>query len=178
MSPPAGWRPERAIVIVAGTPPGAGLDRTARALKAAIESRELIDVPIEVINLPGDASRRIWTYLDRVANDPHVLVVTSPNVTTDFLTGQSAFDHDAYTPLAMLHNEYIAFVARANSPFTTARDFMDRLARAPGSLTVAVATSVGNPNHIALARVTRQLGADVKALNYHSHSSLSNWVGT
>ncbi len=171
MIPSAGWRPDRAIAIVAGTPPGAGLDRTARALKAAIESRKLIDVPIEVINLPGDASRRIWNYLDRYANDPHALVVTSPNVTTDFLTGQSAFDHDSYTPLAMLHNEHIAFVAGAHSPCATARDLMDRLARAPGSLTVAVATSVGNPNHIALARVTRQLGADVKALNVRAFDS-------
>src|SRR3954462_8451978 len=100
------WRPQRAIEIVAGTPRGAGLDRTARALASSIESTGLVDMPVKVLNMPGDASRRIWTYLDRFPGDAHVLVITSPNVTTDYLTGFSAFDHDAYTPLAILHNEY------------------------------------------------------------------------
>jgi putative tricarboxylic transport membrane protein len=167
----AAWRPQRAIEIIAGTPPGAGLDRTARALARAIESRGLVEVPVKVLNMPGDASRRIWTYLDRFPRDAHVVVVTSPNVTTDFLTGQSTFDHDAYTPLAILHNEYIAFVARADSPIGTSRELMDRLARAPGSLTVAVATSPGNPNHIALARVTRHAGGNVKALKVRAFDS-------
>jgi putative tricarboxylic transport membrane protein len=165
------WRPDRALEIVAGTPRGAGLDRTARALAQAIESRGLVKVPVKVVNMPGDASRKIWTYLDGIPGDAHVVVVTSPNVTTDFLTGQSAFDHDAYTPLAMLHNEYIAFVARAGSPIVTSRDLMVHLARAPGSLTVAVATSVGNPNHIALARVTRHIGGDVKSLKVRAFDS-------
>jgi putative tricarboxylic transport membrane protein len=165
------WRPDRALEIVAGTPPGAGLDRTARALAQAIESRGLVEVPVKVLNLPGDASRRIWAYLDRFAHDAHVVVVTSPNVTTDFLTGQTAFDHDAYTPLATLHNEYIAFVARAGSSIGTSRDLMDHLARDAGSLTTAVATSVGNPNHIALARVTRHVGGEVKALKVRAFDS-------
>jgi len=165
------WRPDRALEIVAGTPPGAGLDRTARALARAIESRGLVEVPVQVLNLPGDASRRIWTYLDRFPHDAHVVVVTSPNVTTDYLTGFSAFDHDAYTPLAVLHNEYIAFVARAGSSIETSRELMDRLARDADSFTTAVATSAGNPNHIALARVTRQVGGNLKALKVRAFDS-------
>lgn len=170
------WRPSRALEIVAGTPRGAGLDRTARALALAIESRGLVGVPVKVVNLPGDASRKIWTYLDRFPGDAHVLVVTSPNVTTDYLTGQAAFDHDAYTPLAMLHNEYIAFVARADSALGTSHDLMDRLATAAGSLTTAVATSAGNPNHIALARVTQHVGGDVKTLKVRAFDSARDAV--
>ncbi|HEV7820003.1 MAG TPA: tripartite tricarboxylate transporter substrate-binding protein, partial [Burkholderiales bacterium] len=85
--------------------------------------------------------------------------------------GFSAFDHDAYTPLAILHNEYIAFVARAGSGINTARELMARLQHAAGSLTAAVATSQGNPNHIALARVTQQAGGDVKALKVRAFDS-------
>ncbi len=165
------WRPDRAIEIIAGTPPGAGLDRTARALAHAIESQGLVDVPIKVLNMPGDRSRKIWAYLDRFPNDAHVLAVSSPNVTTDNLTGQTAFDHDTYTPLAILHNEYLAFVARADSPVRSSVQLMERLAADAGSLTVAVATSAGNPNHIALARVTRHVGGNVKALKVSAFDS-------
>ena len=170
------WHPERAIEIVAGTPPGAGLDRTARALAQSIEAQKRVDVPVNVINMPGDASRRIWAYLDRFPGDPHVLVVTSPNVTTDYLTGQTAFDHDSYTPLAILHNEYLAFVARADSPIGDSRQLVERLADDAGSLTAAVATSAGNPNHIALASVTRHAGGNVRALKVSAFDSARNAI--
>jgi putative tricarboxylic transport membrane protein len=165
------WRPDRAIEIIAGAPPGAGLDRTARALAHAIESQGLVDVPVTVVNMAGDRSLRIWAYLDRHPFDAHVLAISSPNVTTDNLTGHTAFDHDSYTPLAILHNEYLAFVARADSPVKNSRQLMGRLAADAASLTFAVATSVGNPNHIALARVTRHAGGNVNALRVDAFDS-------
>ena len=63
--------------MAAGTPPGGGLDRTARALAGALEKEKLVDVAVNVINMPGDGSRKIWTYLDRFPGDPHVLVVSN-----------------------------------------------------------------------------------------------------
>jgi putative tricarboxylic transport membrane protein len=133
-------------------------------------------VPVKVINMPGDGSRRIWAYLDRFPHDAHVVVVTSPNVTTDYLTGQTAFDHDSYTPLAILHNEYLAFVARADSQIQNARQLMEHLANNTGALTAAVATSAGNPNHVALARVTRHVGGNVRALKVSAFDSARNAI--
>src|SRR5271166_4467834 len=97
---PTPWRPQREVVIIAGTPPGGGLDRAARALARAIEARRLIDVPVRVVNVPGDGARRAWAEVDRHAGDAHVLSISSPNLTTDRLVGLAAFDHGSYTPLA------------------------------------------------------------------------------
>jgi tripartite-type tricarboxylate transporter receptor subunit TctC len=44
---------------VAGTAPGGGLDRVARAL--AHDAARVLDVPVEVVNVPGDGARRAWT---------------------------------------------------------------------------------------------------------------------
>jgi putative tricarboxylic transport membrane protein len=136
----------------------------------------LLDVPVKVTNMPGDGSRKIWAYLDRHPGNAHVLVISSPNVTTDNLTGLTAFDHDAYTPLAILHNEYIAFVVRADSPLRNAADLLERLGADAGALTVALATSPGNPNHIALARVTRHAGGGVHALKVRAFDSARHAV--
>ena len=165
------WRPQREIEILAGTPPGAGLDRTARALAKALETTRMLSVPVKVINMPGDASRKIWAHLDRHPGDPHILAITSPNVTTDNLTGLSAFDHDAYTPLAVLHDEYLAFVARADSLIASGADLLARLRADAASLTAAIATSRGNPNHIALAKVTLHTGGDARALRVFAFDS-------
>ena len=158
------WRPQRAVEIVAGTPPGGGLDRSARSLVKAIESKRLLDVPAKVSNIAGDGGRKAWAYLDQHPRDPQVLCISSSNLATDHLLGTSAFDHEsAFTPLAILYTEYIAFVARSDSSLKSGADLVARLAARSGSVTVALSTSLGNPNHIALAKVVRHAGGDVRA---------------
>ena len=158
------WRPQRAVEIVAGTPPGGGLDRSARALVKAIESKRFLDVPLTVNNVAGDGGRKAWAYLDRLPGDPHVLCISSSNLATDHLLGATAFDHEtAFTPLAILYTEYIAFLARSDSSLKNGAGLIARFAAHAGSTTVALSTSLGNPNHIALAKVVRHAGGDVRA---------------
>jgi putative tricarboxylic transport membrane protein len=160
----ATWRLQREVEIVAGTPPGGGLDRSARALVKAIESKRLLDVPVTVKNVAGDGGRKAWAWLDRHPGDPHVLCISSSNLATDHLLGTTAFDHEAaFTPLAILYTEYIAFLARSDSSLKSSADLITRFATRAASVTVALSTSLGNPNHIALAKVVRHAGGDVKA---------------
>ncbi|MEK6591844.1 MAG: tripartite tricarboxylate transporter substrate-binding protein [Pseudomonadota bacterium] len=163
MKPESGWRPQREVEILAGTPPGGGLDRAARALAAAIEARKLLDVPVKVVNIPGDGARKVWRAVDERRGDAHVLCISSPNLTSDNLTGVTTFDHDAYTPLAILCTEYIAFVVRADSPLKSGSDLLAKLGKDAAGVTVALATALGNPNHIALAQVVRHAGGDMQA---------------
>ncbi len=166
------WQPERGLQIVAGTPPGGGLDRMARALAGAIAATQLCDATIEIVNVPGGGARKAWTHY--VANHPadgHVVGISSPNLTTDYLVGAASFEHTKYVPIATLITEYIAFAVRADSPLKTGADFLHRLGRNAASLTVALSTALGNPNHIALAKLTRQAGGDVNAPALHVFDS-------
>src|SRR5688500_12910800 len=113
------WRPERAIEIVAGTPPGGGLDRTARALVTALERAGIPDVPVTVRNVPGDGARKAWGYVDEHRGDPHVLSISHPNLATDRMLGLATFDLGSYTPIAILYTEYLAFVVRSDSALHT-----------------------------------------------------------
>lgn len=158
------WQPQRAVEIVAGTPPGGGLDRVARALVKTIADARLLDVAADVVNVPGDGSRRAWTdYIDKRPGDGHVVGISSPNLISDYLVGSAAFAHDHYTPIAILVTEYIAFAVRADSPLKSGADLLARLGRQPAETVVALATALGNPNHVALAKLTRQAGGDVNA---------------
>lgn len=157
------WRPAREIALIAGTPPGGGLDRVARALAKALTEARLLDVPINVVNVPGDGARRAWSHVDQYQGDPHVLAISSPNLTSDYLVGLASFDHSRYTPIATLITEYIAFAVRADSPLQTGADLLSRLAKDPAQVTVALSTALGNPNHVAFAKLTQQAGGDVNA---------------
>jgi putative tricarboxylic transport membrane protein len=166
------WKPDHTVQIVAGTPPGGGLDRLARALEKAIAQARLVDVPVEIVNVPGGGARKAWThYIDKYPSDGHVIGISSPNLTTDYLVGAADFEHSKYVPIATLITEYIAFAVRSDSPLKTGADFLSRLGKDASSLTVALSTALGNPNHIALAKLTRQAGGDVNAPVIHVFDS-------
>jgi putative tricarboxylic transport membrane protein len=158
------WKPERVVQIIAGTPPGGGLDRVARALATTLTEARLLDVPVEVLNVPGDGARRAWThYVDNNPGDGHVIGISSPNLTSDYLVGIANFEHTRYTPIATLVTEYIAFAVRADSALRTGADLLSRLGRDPAAVTIALSTALSNPNHVALAKLTRHAGGDVNA---------------
>lgn len=155
------WRPDRTVQIVAGTPPGGGLDRVARSLTKAIAEARLLEVPVEVVNIPGDGARRAWiSFVDKHPGDGHVVGISSPNLTSDFLVGIASFEHTRYTPLATLLAEYIAFTVRVDSPLQSGTDLLGWLGDRSRKLTAALSTALGNPNHVALAKLARRAAGD------------------
>ena len=170
MTAPA-WRPGRKIEFVAGTPAGGGQDRPARALIKLLEKGNLAGLPIELTNIPGRGGGNAWDSLRRHTGDPHVIAINSPTIITNKQLGVADFDHAALTPLANLYTEYIAFVVRADSPIRTAADFTSRLGRDTAGCRIALATALGNINHMALAQVTAQTGGDVRALQINVFDS-------
>ena len=169
MSP--GWQPEHGIELVAGTPAGGGQDRPARALIGILEANKLVNQPIKLTNIPGRGGGNGWDYLRTQAGNPHVLAINSPTVITNCQLGEADFDHRALTPLANLYTEYIAFVVRADSPIRNAADFMQRLADDSAGCRIALATAIGNINHMALAQVTAKAGGDIQALQINVFDS-------
>jgi len=159
------WKPERAIEIVAGTPPGGGLDRSARALGRAIEAHRLVDVPVTIVNVGGDGGRKAWVHMEARAGDGHVIGISSPNMAADYLMGVTKSDPGRFAPLAILYSEYIAFVASSGSTIRDGADLLARLAKDPRATAIALSTSLGNSNHVAVAKVARHAGADTKALH-------------
>lgn len=158
------WRPERAVELIAGTPPGGGQDRPARALIKVLTDMRLIDVPVELRNLPGKGGGAAWDYVRERPGDAHVLAINSPPLLTNRILGVSDYDHAALTPLANLYTEYVAFVVRQDAPVASAQELQSRLGADPASLVISLATALGTTNHIAAALITRQAGGDPRKL--------------
>lgn len=165
------WRPTGAVELVAGTPAGGGQDRPARALLKVLEAEGLIDVPVKLTNIAGRGGGNAWDYLAKFPGNPLVLAINSPTILTNRLLGESDFDDRALTPLANLYTEYIAFLVRPGSPLQTGADLLAQLGRDVRGLTIAMATAIGNINHMALAQLTRHAGGDPRQLDLHVFDS-------
>jgi len=162
MNTTGGWAPTREVELVAGTPAGGGQDRPARALIEVLTKHGLVGQPIKLTNIPGRGGGNAWDYLREKAGDPHVLAINSPTIISNKLLGVSTFDYSALTPLANLYTEYPVFIVRSGSAIADAADLM-RLLADSGAVRISLATAIGNTNHIALARVIKHVGGDVKA---------------
>ena len=158
------WRPQSAVELIAGTPAGGGQDRPARVLIAALERLGLVGQPVSLTNIPGKGGGNGWDRLRTHHGDPHWLAINSPTIITNRRLGVSDYDHHALTPITNLYTEYIAFVVRADSPLREAADFSARLARDAAGCRVALATALGNINHMALGRIAAHAGADVRRI--------------
>lgn len=158
-----GWKPKKEVEIIAGTPPGGGTDRSARALLSAIEANHLIETPAKVINIAGDGGRKAWRHIAGRTGDANLIGINSPNNVTDILTGIVGVEEIQNVPIAILYTEYIAFISRSDSVFSSGAKFLKRLAEDPKAVTISLSTSLGNPNHIAAAKVIKHAGAPVTA---------------
>jgi len=158
------WHPQSPVELIAGTPAGGGQDRPARALIAALDRLGLVGQPMTLTNVPGKGGGNGWDRLLIHRGDAHWLAINSPTIITNRLLGVSDYDHRALTPIANLYTEYIAFVVRADSPLREAADFTARLSRDAAGCRVALATALGNINHMALGRIAAHAGADVRRI--------------
>ncbi len=157
------WKPDR-VEIVVGVSAGAGSDTTARWVHRLLTEKKLIDANAQVVNKPGGGGTIALTYLTQQPGNGNYVMVTSPTMLTNHITGRSPLNYTDVTPLAQIGSEFVVFSVRTESPIKTAKDLAERLKADPASLSFAVGNSTGSHNHIATAQVTRALGSDAKKL--------------
>ena len=160
----ATWKPDRNVEIIANTSPGTGSDTTARLIHKFLLEKKLIEVTAAVVNKVGGGGTIGLTYLTQHVGNGHYLMVTSPTMLTNHITGKSALNYTDTTPLAQLGSEAVVFSVRADSPLKSGRDLAERLRADPGGISIAIGNSAGSHNHIAAALVAKAVGANVKRL--------------
>jgi putative tricarboxylic transport membrane protein len=117
-----------------------------------------------VVNKAGGGGTIGWTYMSLHPRDAQYLAIGSPALLTNHIMGKSALSHADFKPLAMLISEYTAFAVSANSPIKTGKDLIARLRADPRSVSVAISTSIGSGNHVAIGKVGKAAGVDIAKL--------------
>ena len=158
------WQPNRNVEIVVSTSPGSGSDTTARFIQKLLVDNKLVAVPVTVMNKPGGGGAIGATYLNQHAGNGHYVMVTSPSLLANEITGRTKIKYTDVTPLAQLGTEPVVFTVRADSPMKNARELAERLKAKPGSLSFSIGTTMGSHNHIAVAQLAKAVGVNPKTL--------------
>ena len=176
-----GWSPQKNVEIVVGSAPGGSNDKTARTVERILTQLKLVPTSITVNNRPGGGSNIAFTYVAQHKADPHYLLVGTPSLLTNHITGLGTLHHNDFTPIASLFNDYVVFVVNAAAPIRNGKDLAERLKKDPKSLTIGFATTLGSHNHIAAGLLMKAIGGnarDLKAVAYKgSAEAITNLLG-
>jgi putative tricarboxylic transport membrane protein len=160
----AQWKPDKQVEIIAPSGPGGTTDRTARLVAKILTQNKLVDVPVNVVNKPGGSGTIGLNYLNQHPGDGHYIIIATTGSISNHILGLIPYNHTAFTPLAMLFEEYLGVNVRAESAIKNGADLVARLKQDPQSVSFGVSTSLGGGNHTTLATCLRAGGVDIKRL--------------
>lgn len=157
------WKPSDPVELIVGAGAGGGNDNIARAVQRIVTTAGMLPI-MTVVNKPGGGGSIAFSYLQQKKASAYHLAISSNTLLTNAITGKSKLLWSEFTPLAVMINEYITLVVRADAPYATGRALLDKLKDDPGSVVIGISSSLGNINHIAVADVVREAGMDPRKL--------------
>ena len=98
--------------------------------------------------------------------DGLALAMGGPSLASNPVLGTHTIGYKDVTTVAMLFDDYMAFVVRADSPFKSMRDVVERLRKDPGSVSIGVAPALGAGAHMGAVMGLRAGGVNVKEVRF------------
>ncbi len=126
------WEPTKPVefIIPAGT--GGGADVMARFISPLIEKYKLSPKPFIVVNKSGGAGAEGFLYVKGKTGDPNVIIITLDNLFTTPMATGVPFSWKDLTPVARLALDYFVLWDNAESPYKTAKEYLDAAKKQPG----------------------------------------------
>jgi len=129
---PAAWEPIRPVEVIVPAGTGGGADQMARTIQGIVTKHNLMKQPMVVINKAGGAGGEGFLDVKNSRNNPHKLVITLSNLFTTPLATGIPFNWKDITPIAMMAlDEFILWV-NADTPYQSAKDFIEVVKKEPG----------------------------------------------
>ncbi|MGV9801860.1 tripartite tricarboxylate transporter substrate binding protein [Mycobacterium sp. NPDC003449] len=165
-----GGFPSRPLTIIAAGDPGGGLDQAARQLEAAMKDAG-VDQRMTIENNSGGGGNPARAEVLSRPNDGTSVVAESNRVFLNPILGTTDMAANKFTALAQLTNDYLVWAVRADSPFTSAKEVLDKIVADPASVSFGVGT-VPSDDQINILKAAKASGVrDLTKLNIVSFQS-------
>jgi tripartite-type tricarboxylate transporter receptor subunit TctC len=144
--------PSRPISIVVPFPPGGVADQTARPVAAAME--KVLKSPVGVVNKAGAAGAVGMQSVATAKPDGYTVLMALSSISiipeADKLFGrQPAFTVDQFAPVALISADPTVLVVRTESPWKTAKEFLEDARKRPGQISYS-SSGVYGTLHMAM----------------------------
>ncbi len=125
------WEPTKSVEFVVPAGTGGGADQMARLVQAIVAKHNLMKQPVVVVNKGGGAGAEGFLDVKGAKADPHKIIITLSNLFTTPMATGVPFNWKDLTPVSMLALDQFVLWVNAETPYKTAREFIDAV-RAAG----------------------------------------------
>ncbi len=123
----AAWEPTKPVEFIVPAGTGGGADQMARLLQGVIAKNNLMKQPLIVVNKSGGAGAEGFLDIKSAKGDPHKIIITLSNLFTTPLATGVPFNWKDLTPVAMLALDQFVLWVNAESPYKTAKEYIDAI---------------------------------------------------
>ena len=127
----AAWEPSKSVEFVVPAGTGGGADQMARLIQAIVAKNNLMKQPMVVVNKGGGAGAEGFLEVKGAKGDAHKVIITLSNLFTTPLATGVPFNWKDLTPVSMLALDQFVLWVNAESPYKTAKEYIDAV-RAAG----------------------------------------------
>jgi len=127
----AAWEPTKPVEFIVPAGSGGGADQMARFLQGVITKHNLMKQPMVVINKAGGAGAEGFLDIKGSKGDPNKIIITLSNLFTTPLGTGVPFNWKDLTPVSMLALDQFVLWVNAESPYKTAKEYLDAVKAQP-----------------------------------------------
>jgi putative tricarboxylic transport membrane protein len=152
------------FVVPAGT--GGGADQMARFIQGVVAKNNLMKQPIIVVNKAGGAGAEGFLDVKGAKGDAHKIVITLSNLYTTPLATGVPFNWRDLTPVAMLAQDEFVLWVNAESPYKTAKEYIDAIKAQPANSFKMGGTGSKQEDQIITAMLEKAVGKKLTYIPY------------
>ena len=162
----AAWEPTKAVEFIVPAGAGGGADQMARFIQGVIVKNNLMKQPMVVINKSGGAGAEGFLDVKDSKGDPNKIIITLSNLFTTPLATGVPFNWKDLTPVAMLALDQFVLWVNADTPYKTAKEYVDAAkAAGPGKFKMG-GTGSKQEDQIITVAVEKATGAKFTYIPY------------
>ena len=121
----AAWEPTKTVEFIVPAGAGGGADQMARFIQGIVVKNKLMKESMVVINKSGGAGAEGFLDVKDSKGDPNKIIITLSNLFTTPLATGVPFNWKDLTPVAMLALDQFVLWVNAETPYKTAKEYID-----------------------------------------------------
>jgi putative tricarboxylic transport membrane protein len=121
----AAWEPTKPVEFVVPAGTGGGADQMARLIQGIIVKHKLMKESMIVVNKSGGAGAEGFLDVKEAKGNPHKIIITLSNLFTTPMATGVPFNWKDMTPVTMMALDQFVLWVNAESPYKTAKEYVD-----------------------------------------------------
>jgi len=159
------WEPTKPIQFIVPAGTGGGADQMARFIQGVASKDKITKQPFIVVNESGGAGAQGFLDVKGSKGDPEKIIITLSNLFTTPMATGVPFNWKDLTPVAMLALDEFVLWVNAETPYKTAKEYIDAVKKEPGKFKMG-GTGSKQEDQIITAEIEQNTGAKFTYVPY------------